>query len=225
MRLVICTDVETTEMAAGRVALVAGVAFLALAALVALGAVQGVDRWVADEWMPWRVPPRATLVDLTTVFVPETRWTLGGTVVSLLTYPASPFVSGLIVLACAWVLRRRGDARAAIAVCCLWLAANVVEVTGKLLDARDPIRGGFRHSYPSGHTVRACVLAAAIVLVWRRAGLAVVPWAVVGVPLALVLIGDHTASDVAGGLLLAACLVGATMHALAVSRGERSRSR
>jgi membrane-associated phospholipid phosphatase len=196
-------------MTAGRVAAAAGAGFLALAVLVATGVVQAIDRHAVTHWMPWREPPRHELVHVATIFVPEGRWTVAGTLVALLTYPASPFASLVVVLACAWLLRRRGEERTAIVICVLWAAANVVEVTGKLVVARDPIADAFRHSYPSGHTVRACVVAAAVAAVWHRGHVLLGVWAIVAVPIALVLLGSHTPSDVVGGLLLAACLLAA----------------
>jgi membrane-associated phospholipid phosphatase len=202
-------------MAAGRVAVAGGVAFVVLAVLVVTGATQGLDRYAAHHWMPWREPPHHAFIQPKTVFVPEGRWTVAGTLVALLTYPASPFLSALVVLACAWLLRRRGETVGALALVALWLAANVLEVSGKLIVARDPIRDAFRHSFPSGHTVRACVVAAAVAAVWRRAHVVAAAWAIVVVPVALVLIGDHTPTDVGGGLLLALFLLAAataTLH-------------
>jgi len=201
-------------MTAGRAAVVGGVAFVALAVLVATGAVEGLDRYAVVHWMPWREPPHHELVRIRTVFVPDTRWTTAGSVVALLTYPASPFVSALAVLACAWLMHRRGERTGARALVVLWVVADVLEVTGKLAVAREPIRDAFRHSYPSGHTVRACVVAAAVAAVWHRVHLLVALWAVVAVPIALVVIGDHTPTDVVGGLLLALCLLAACVSAL-----------
>ena len=184
-------------------------AFLALAALVATGVLTRLDRWSVHHVMPWARLGSQHLVDVSAVLVPETRSTLGGTLVGLWTYPASPFVSGLIVLACAIVLERRGFRSSAFALCALWVAANVIEVAGKLALSR-PSLGvrGFGHSYPSGHTVRSLVVATAIAWTWRRFGPAAFVWAA-GVIVALVLLGDHTPSDVLGGALLAGVLLAA----------------
>jgi membrane-associated phospholipid phosphatase len=201
-------------MGAGKVAVAGGAAFVVLAVLVATGAVRGIDRYAAEHWMPWNEPPRHALVQVRTVFVPETRWTLGGTLAALLTYPASPFVSALVVLVCALLLRRRAETAAAVGLCAVWVVANLLELAGKLVVARDPIADAFRHSYPSGHTVRACVAAAAVAAVWRRVHVVVAVWAIAVVPVALVLLGDHTPTDVVGGLLLAALLLGAAATAL-----------
>jgi membrane-associated phospholipid phosphatase len=195
------------------VAALAGAAFLVLGALVAAGALTRVDRYAVHRLMPWYRPSTHRLIDPRLAFMPETRPTLGGTLVALWTYPAAPFVSALLVAGCAYVAYRRGNRRLAAAVCALWLAANLIELAGKLVITRPSIGvSGLRHSYPSGHTLRAFVVLAGIAWLSRRAGAVAALWAL-GVPVALVLIGDHAPSDVVGGLALAACL-------LAVWRGQ-----
>ena len=140
---------------------------------------------------------------LRAVFLPETRSTLGGTLVGLWTYPASPFISLVVVLLCARFLERR----AAVAVVALWVVANAIELTGKLTITRPSIDvANLRDSFPSGHTVRALVLAAVLAWTWRRAGAPALAWALT-VPLALVALGDHVPTDVIGGALLAASLI------------------
>ena len=150
--------------------------------------------------MPWAHFGPHRLIEVPSVFKPQTEHTLGGTLVGLWTYPASPFVSGLIVLLCAWRLR-------SIGVIVLWIAANAIELAGKLIVDRPSVGvPGFSDSFPSGHTVRAFVTAAIVGWTWRRAGPPAVLWAV-GVACALVALGDHVPTDVIGGALLAAALV------------------
>lgn len=159
--------------------------------------------------MPWYHAGSHHLIHVAAVFEPETRGTLSGTLVALWTYPASPFVSGLVVLACAWVLERRGERRLAAAAVVLWAAANVLELAGKVIVSRPSVgEPGFSDSFPSGHTVRAFLTAAVVAWAWRRAAVPVVLWAV-GVGCALVAIGDHVPTDVLGGALLALALVSA----------------
>jgi len=205
---------------AGRTALAvgAGVAFLALAGLVWVGALSGLDNHAIHHWMPWARPPgKHQLVSLRSAFLPETRSTLGGTLVGLWAYPASPFLSLVIVLVCARFLERR----AALAVLALWLVANAVEVAGKLTVTRPSIDvANLRDSFPSGHTVRALVIAAALAWTWRRAGPVALAWALT-VPFALVALGDHVPTDVIGGVLLASCLILATRYV--ISRTELRR--
>jgi membrane-associated phospholipid phosphatase len=146
---------------------------------------------------------RHHLIQVGSTFKPQTESTLGGTLVALWTYPASPFVSGLIVLLCAWRLPRR----AGLAAIALWVAANAIELAGKLIVTRPSVGvAGFSDSFPSGHTVRAFVTAAVVAWMWRRALAPMLVWAV-GVACALVAIGDHVPTDVIGGALLAAALV------------------
>jgi membrane-associated phospholipid phosphatase len=171
------------------------------------GVFTGTDRYATRHLMPWLEPSTSRLINIGALFLPETRPSLGGSLVALWTYPASPFVSGLVIVACAYAAARHGNRRAALGILLLWIVANVLELIGKLVIARPAIGvHRFQHSYPSGHTLRACVIAAVVTWTWRRAGPAVTAWAL-AVPVALVLLGDHTPTDVVGGLLLSSCLI------------------
>jgi membrane-associated phospholipid phosphatase len=171
------------------------------------GVFTGIDRYSARHLMPWLEPSTSRLINIGALFLPETRPSLGGSLVALWTYPASPFISGLVIAACAYAVDRRGDRRAAFSFFVLWIVANVLELIGKLVIARPAIGvHRFQHSYPSGHTLRAFVIAAVVTWTWRRTGPTVTVWAL-AVPVALVLLGDHTPTDVVGGLLLASCLI------------------
>jgi len=190
--------------------LAAFAAFLAWAGLVWAGVFTSFDRYAVHHWMPWAHFGPHHLVQVGGVFKPQTESTLGGTLVGVWTYPASPFISALDVLACAWVLPRR-EGFAAIA---LWVIANAVELLGKLVVNRPSVgEPGFSDSFPSGHTVRAFVVAAVLAWTWRRGALPAYGWAV-GVAVALVALGDHVPTDVIGGALLAAALVVGTTQAL-----------
>ena len=168
------------------------------------------DRYAVHHWMPWAHFGPHHLIQIGWLFKPQTESTLGGTLVAFWTYPASPFISALVVLVCARVLPRL-EGVAAIA---LWIVANAVELIGKLVVSRPSVgEPGFSDSFPSGHTVRAFLVAAALTWTWRRAALPAYAWAV-GVAVALVAIGDHVPTDVIGGALLAAALVVGTTHAL-----------
>ena len=189
--------------------LAAFAAFLALTGLVWAGVFTSFDRYATHHWMPWAHFGPHRLIQVGLAFRPETRPSTAGTITAFYTYPASPFISGLIVLACAWVLPRRREGVAAIA---LWVVANAIELIGKLVVSRPSVgRPGFSDSFPSGHTVRAFVVAAVLAWTWRRAALPAYTWAV-GVAVALVAIGDHVPTDVIGGAVLAAALVVGTTH-------------
>jgi membrane-associated phospholipid phosphatase len=186
-----------------RLAVIAFLLFVVLAALVAAGAFHGVDQYAVSHWMPWLQGKSHPFVQLSTLVVPETRWTLGGTLVALWTYPASLLPSALVAGYAAWRLR---DARPAV----LWVAANVVELAGKLIVERPALYAhgrhvtGFDHSLPSGHTMRSLVVAYALAALWRRGRFAYA-WALT-VPFALVVTGDHVPTDVVAGILAFAAL-------------------
>jgi membrane-associated phospholipid phosphatase len=178
--------------------------FVALAALVAAGVFHGADQYAVGHWMPWLQARSHPLVQLPTLVVPETRWTLGGTLVALWTYPASLLPSALVVAYAAWRLR---DARPAM----LWVSANVVELAGKVLVERPALYAhgrhvtGFDHSLPSGHTMRSLVVAWSLAALWRR-GRVAYAWALT-VPFALVALGDHAPTDVVAGVLALVAIV------------------
>jgi membrane-associated phospholipid phosphatase len=87
------------------------------------------------------------------------------------------------------------------------LAAVAVEVVCKELLVRPRLHQGsfhivaFNSSFPSGHTLRTVIVAAAVAWAWPRLRAAAVVWAVAGIVL-LELAGWHTPTDVLGGLLL-----------------------
>ena len=189
--------------------------FALLVALVSAGVFTRADRYAVLHLMPWLEPSSSSqLIRPRTALLPDTRSTLGGTLVALWTYPASPLISGLLVAVCAYVLERRGRRHLAVAVIALWVGANAVELIAKAAIARPSVGvSAYRHSFPSGHTVRACIVAAVVAWTWRRAGRAAAAWALT-IPFALVALGDHTPTDVVGGLLLSAFLIAAAQAAL-----------
>jgi membrane-associated phospholipid phosphatase len=90
--------------------------------------------------------------------------------------------------------------------------ANAAELVGKSVIERPVLHLGrvplhtFDTSFPSGHALRACLAAALVVAVARRAAWPVLLWVAVALP-ALVVTAAHTPSDVVGGVLLAALAV------------------
>jgi membrane-associated phospholipid phosphatase len=170
-------------------------AFVVLAALVAHGTFTSVDQYAVDHWMPWSQSRGLTFAAL---IVPDTRHTLGGTLVCLWTYPAAVVPSALVVGALAWFRR-------ALFAPVLWIAANALELAGKLIVSRPHLYAhgvhvsSFDNSLPSGHTLRALVVAAALATAFRLGWLGYA-WALT-MPVALVLIGAHVPTDVVAGLL------------------------
>jgi membrane-associated phospholipid phosphatase len=177
------------------VAVVLALAFLVLAALVAHGTFTSLDQYAVDHWMPWRQSRALTFGSL---IVPDTRRTLGGTLVCLWTYPASVVPSAVAVGALAWFRR-------VLFAPVLWIVVDIVELAGKVIVRRPALYAhgvhvaGFDHSLPSGHTLRAFVVAAALTAAYRRGWIAYV-WAL-GVLFALVLIGAHVPTDIVAALL------------------------
>lgn len=170
------------------------VGFAGLAALVAAGELSGIDQWSIDHLMAGarfsgaRVPITGGLVPLH-----GAHWDtwLGGAA-NVVTLPASFFVSVAIVT---W--------RSRILALAL-LAAVAVEVVCKELIARPALYHGTVHlaafdsSFPSGHTLRTILVAAAV---WPLLRGVAVAWAAASIVL-LQLAGWHTPTDVAGGVVL-----------------------
>lgn len=185
-----------------RAVLAVTVAFAALAALVASGALTGVDQWACDYLMPWAGKPGAPpsfLESLVPLF--HAAWHPAGVAVAqVVTLPGQIVVSFLLVALGAWRLRAPGWVAA-------WLGASVVEVVFRHLLTRPALyRGGvhvtaFDSSWPSGHALRCALVAAALATGWPRFRVGLAAW-LAAVVVLLVVAGFHTPTDVAGGLLL-----------------------
>jgi membrane-associated phospholipid phosphatase len=190
-----------------------------LAVLVAHGSLTHLDQHAVTNLMPWLQPPFHSGVHVAHLFVPRVDGSAGKVVVALSTYPAGVFPSAVVLACCTVSLRRRGLGRAAVVWWAAWLVANAVEVAGKAIVVRPALFShgvhvtSYDQSYPSGHMLRAAVLTAAVVYTWRRA------WPLVlwlpAMAVALVTLGDHTPTDVAGGVLAALALVLGALYACA----------
>jgi undecaprenyl-diphosphatase len=198
---------------AAPLALAAAAGFAVVAGLDGAGTLAGIDAWSADQLMPGLDAARSsqpTLVEAVTPF--GGRGGAWERAVEVWLYPASAPLSALVVALCALVLRRRGRSRAAVTWCAAWVVGVAVEVLVKHVVERPPLIAdghhlvGFDGSLPSGHTLRALIVAAAVASVWRRPGAAALAWALTVLPL-LVVLGWHTPSDVLAGALLALAVV------------------
>jgi membrane-associated phospholipid phosphatase len=166
--------------------------FAALAVAVAAGAFTGIDQWAVDHVMPGghfsgRQP------NLLDALVPlagthwGSAWSVAAAVVAI---PASLLVALALT---AWRSRP---------VAALVIAGTAVEALCKKALSRPPLHHGTLHvvafddSFPSGHTLRVVLVAAAFASPLAAA------WAVLAVVL-IQLAGWHTPSDILGGLLLA----------------------
>jgi membrane-associated phospholipid phosphatase len=185
----------------------------ALAVLVATGALNGLDQWSVDHLMPG-LGERSSAPSLADAVVPLLGASWNGwldVVANVVTLPAQALVSSALVGLCCLTLRRRGRGRTALVWGGVWIAGNAVEVLCKstlerpLLYAHGHALVAFQSSYPSGHTLRSVLLAAAVAAVWPVAGRWVAAWAAASLVL-LEIDGFHVPSDIAGGLLLALLL-------------------
>jgi membrane-associated phospholipid phosphatase len=197
---------------------VVAAALAAFTGLVLAGSLTRIDDWAIDHVMPGLDPHSdVSIVSGTSLWRPfplHAAW--WEKLLDVYLYPASFLVSGAVAVACCALLVRRGSHIAAVVWLAAWLGANALELAGKTGLARPDVRWTngpapehvrpFDHSYPSGHTARAVVLAALVAYVFPRVRLAVAAWVVL-VPAALVVAGDHTVSDVIGGMLLGLLLV------------------
>jgi membrane-associated phospholipid phosphatase len=188
-----------------------------VAALVALGA------WTAAVFTP-----SLAMADLAI-----TRWlqqyaspTLDA-LLSLITLLGNAEITVVFVILMGVVLVRRGQVSLAIVLWAVFIGGSAVEWAAKhsLPHASVPEslqRHGlniFHHqfhtpySYPSGHAFRTLLLATAVSWIWTRAreGAAWLRYLlgalVVLMGIALVYLGDHWASEVVGGFLLATLAV------------------
>jgi membrane-associated phospholipid phosphatase len=194
----------------------AAAAFATLAGLVAAGSLTGLDQWAVRHAMPGAHGGGASPTTVESI-VPLLHAEFGTPLLvaaQVVTLPGQLAVSSLLVGVGCLALVRRGRTDAAAAWGAAWLLATAIEVVCKeTLERpalyRDGIRVvGFDTSWPSGHAVRAAVVAATLAAVWPRLRAPLVLWIVVVA--GLLVAGEfHTPTDVLGGLLLATLLVSA----------------
>jgi membrane-associated phospholipid phosphatase len=196
-----------------RLALGSAVAYALVAVLVATGAFSGLDGWAASHAMPFAgaEASRPTLVDGLVPLHGIDLSGIGDTVAAVVTLPGQVLISALAA-ALAWLeLRRRRRSATAVAWGAALVLATVIEIVGKESLTRPRLhRGatelvGFDSSWPSGHAVRAAILALTLAAAWPRLRPLLALWLVAALVL-LELSGAHTPSDILGGLLLAALL-------------------
>jgi membrane-associated phospholipid phosphatase len=182
-----------------RLAVAGGLSTALTAMLAATGVLRPIDQYAVDHLMPWLEVRHHPFVTLGALTVPSVRPPAANTALQLWTYPAAFLPSLVIVLVVGrWLTRR-----AAVTWCALWFVGNAIELAFKL-SLRKPALyhhtfhvASFDTSLPSGHTIRALILAGAVATVWRSGRLAFV-WAAT-VPFALVVDGAHVPSDVVTG--------------------------
>lgn len=189
-----------------RLAIAGGILAALVAILSATGVLRGVDQYAVDHLMPWLQVRHHPFVTFGALTVPSIDPPAANIALKLWTYPAAVLPSLLIVVAAASRLARADGIR----WCALWCAGNAIELAGKLSLRKPDLYhhtfhvAAFDTSLPSGHTIRAFVLAGAVAGAWRSGRLALA-WAAT-VPPALVVSGAHTPSDVVTGVFVALTL-------------------
>lgn len=209
---------------------VASLAFVALGGLVAIGACSSPDQFAVDHLMPGLYPYFTHDVHWSAlgsaeaggrVIVPLSSSTNPNRIINRVAdvayIPEGGLTATLLYCLCAIAALVRGWRLPAVVG---WLGAygvgNVLELLGKTTIARPPLHAialygspqvwKFDTSFPSGHTIRALLLAAFVASVFPSIRWLAAAWAA-AVMVLLVVAGTHTPSDVLGGLLAATALV------------------
>jgi membrane-associated phospholipid phosphatase len=171
--------------------------FAALAGLVAAGSFTGIDQWAVEHAMPG-AHFRSTQTNLLADVIPlyHVHWSSAwSAAVNVVTLPASAVISLVLV----WQASR--------ALGLALVAAVAVEVLCKETLDRPALHKGALHivpfdsSFPSGHALRATLVAIALSSVRPRWSAVVALWLAASLAL-LLLAGWHTPSDLLGGAVL-----------------------
>jgi membrane-associated phospholipid phosphatase len=198
----------------GLVATAAAAAFAALGGLVAAGTLTHLDQWACMHAMPLAGPTGQppTLLESLVPLLHAPFDPVGVAVADIVTLPGQVVLSFLLVAAGSWSLWRRGHVDAAAAWMAAWVFVVAAELVCRHLLARPPLYRAGTHlvgldtSWPSGHSLRCALVAAALAAAWPRLRLPLFAWLAAAVALTE-LAGFHTPTDVVGGVLLAAVAV------------------
>jgi membrane-associated phospholipid phosphatase len=206
-------------------------AFAVLTVLVAAHALRPVDRYAIDHLQPFSpehvagtiapaLPQRALRPILAGDRSPAEA-------IAAIAFAPADSISALVLagVAAAILLRRRRPWRVAVT----WVGAVgvglAVEGTGKLLVPQiqfsppsTTLGITLHNTYPSGHSMRAVIVAAMVTALWPRARSLAIAW-VVYITAVLELGGLHVPSDIAGGLLVGGAIA---CVAVALQSGGRA---
>jgi hypothetical protein len=189
-----------------RSAVVLAVAYATLAVLVAAGAFTGVDQWAVDHLMPSSAfhHARSGWLEAAVPLLHQRFDSPLAVAADIVTLPAAALVSLAIVGFASRV--------AGFGLLAAWAAGSAVELLCKHALVRPALYDGTFHvaafdsSFPSGHALRAVLVAYAVVRMWPHAGRVAIVWVVASVVL-LQRAGWHTPTDLAGGLLVGGALL------------------
>jgi membrane-associated phospholipid phosphatase len=195
--------------------------FLALAILVQVGVLTGLDQWAVDHVMPALRPrsvPRSAGTSVFPIFHVRRGMDLP---VAAAAYGVAWIAAALPALVLTAIgclyLQRRGHSGLAVRFALVFVAVNVLVLVGKSVIGRPALYGTdpkgvrvhvlpFDTSFPSGHASRAVILVALVSLCVPRFRVLAVVW-LAAVLVLLVLGAWHTPSDVLGAALLAGAFV------------------
>ena len=209
---------------------VAALAFVVLAVLVALGQLDTIDRYAVHNLMPNRAAYHSKISLIESLLSYRGLHFRPGAVLRL---PASLLLSSLLVGSTSAYLWRRDRRREATTWAGIFVTGIVLELLCKAAITRPSLYGtfrgepvhltGFDSSFPSGHAVRAVILAIVVGSVWPALRPLLALW-LVAVAVTLEVDGIHTPSDITGGLLLASALasVGVVLTAKRLATPARS---
>jgi membrane-associated phospholipid phosphatase len=185
---------------------VLAVGYATLAVLIAAGAFTGVDQWAVDHLMPSSAfhHARTGWLEAAVPLLHQRFDSPLAIAADGVTLPAAALVSLAIVSFASRV--------AGIGLLAAWAAGSAVELLCKHVLVRPALHTGtfyiatFDSSFPSGHALRAVLVAYAVARVWPRARGVAIAWVIASVVL-LQRAGWHTPTDLAGGLLLGGVLL------------------
>jgi membrane-associated phospholipid phosphatase len=194
-------------------------AFVGLAVAVNAGLLAHLDQVSVDHGMIWmsRFPHHPRHGSLTDTAFPifgrgeHPQHVAGAVATFVVTLPAAAAPATLLWAIAIVVLMRRGRWGAVAAWTAAWVVGNALELATKHAVGRGPLSyesggavihiSGLDASYPSGHAMRAVILAALVAFLWPRLLPLLAGW-VVATSVMLVLGGVHVPTDVIGGLAL-----------------------
>jgi membrane-associated phospholipid phosphatase len=202
--------------------------FVTVALLVASGGTSSVDQFSVDHLMLGLYPYVDDGMRWSAVGAQRAGWLSGpissatnpdrivNRIADVAYIPASGFVASALVFLLIVVALFRGQRIAAACWAAAYAAGNGFEIIGKELIERPQLYvtaqygsvpiWKFDTSFPSGHTIRAILLAALVAWMFPTLRTLAAAWAAIVVVL-LVVAGTHTPTDVAGGLLVAVALL------------------
>jgi membrane-associated phospholipid phosphatase len=204
----------------GRLALVLAAAFGLVAGLLAAGLFDPIDSYAVHHLMPGLGTDRdkPSLVDSLVPFLHQGHPSGITRVADVITLPASAVPSLLLLGGGCLLLWRRGARSEALLWASAWVVGDAIELLCKSVVQRPALyvhTPGQRYpnhvfpfdgSYPSGHTLRAFLVAAVATRLWHRGWPFFLVWAA-AIVVALEVAGQHAPTDLLGGLLLAAFLI------------------